>query len=155
MEAMVELVCHSHVDWQVVQRCSITQLCARIGARDSSQCLAAIHIALKSCRLPGCSQRLASSRAADVDNRFPCYSRGPSVAFAQASRRKSMGGMRIAFWGNFGALNLGNECTLAAAVGNIRARLPDAKLVAICRDPEDAGRRHGIAALPMSGRAAH
>jgi polysaccharide pyruvyl transferase WcaK-like protein len=62
--------------------------------------------------------------------------------------------MRIAFWGNFGALNLGNECTLAAAVGNIRARLPDAKLVAICRDPEDAARRHGIAALPMSGRAA-
>jgi polysaccharide pyruvyl transferase WcaK-like protein len=64
-----------------------------------------------------------------------------------------MGGMRIAFWGNFGALNLGNECTLAAAVGNIRALLPDAELVAICRDPEDTAKRHGIGAIPMSGRA--
>jgi len=63
-----------------------------------------------------------------------------------------MDGMRIAFWGNFGAFNLGNECTLAAAVGNIRARLPDAELVAICRDPEDTAKRHGIAAIPMSGR---
>jgi polysaccharide pyruvyl transferase WcaK-like protein len=61
--------------------------------------------------------------------------------------------MRIAFWGNFGALNLGNECTLAAAVGNIRARLPDAELVAVCRDPEDAAKRHGLAAIAMSGRA--
>ena len=60
--------------------------------------------------------------------------------------------MRIAFWGNFGALNLGNECTLAAAVGNFRARLPDAELVAICRDPEDTAKRHGIGAIPMSGR---
>jgi polysaccharide pyruvyl transferase WcaK-like protein len=60
--------------------------------------------------------------------------------------------MRIAFWGNFGALNLGNECTLAAAVGNFRARLPDAKLVAICRDPEDAAKRHSIAAIPINGR---
>ncbi len=60
--------------------------------------------------------------------------------------------MRIAFWGNFGALNLGNECTLAAAVGNIRSRLPDAELVAICRDPEDTEKRHGIAAIPIRER---
>jgi polysaccharide pyruvyl transferase WcaK-like protein len=63
-----------------------------------------------------------------------------------------MGGMRIALWGNFGALNLGNECTLAAAVSNIRARLPDAELIAICRDPEDTAKRHRIAGIPMSGR---
>jgi polysaccharide pyruvyl transferase WcaK-like protein len=58
--------------------------------------------------------------------------------------------MRIAFWGNFGALNFGNECTLAAAVGNMRARLPQAELIVICRDPADAASRHGIAALSMS-----
>lgn len=58
--------------------------------------------------------------------------------------------MRIAFWGNFGALNLGNECTLAAVVGNFRARLPDAELMAICRDPQDVAERHGIAGIEMS-----
>jgi len=60
--------------------------------------------------------------------------------------------MRIAFWGNFGALNLGNECTLAAAVANFRARLPHADLVAVCRDPDDAARRHRIGGIAMSGR---
>jgi len=59
--------------------------------------------------------------------------------------------MRVAFWGNFGTLNLGNECTLAAAVANVRTHLPDAELVAICRVPEDTARRHGIAAIAISG----
>jgi polysaccharide pyruvyl transferase WcaK-like protein len=58
--------------------------------------------------------------------------------------------MRIAFWGNFGALNLGNECTLAAAIYNIRARLPQAELLAICREPADTVVRHGIGAIRMS-----
>jgi polysaccharide pyruvyl transferase WcaK-like protein len=58
--------------------------------------------------------------------------------------------MRIAFWGNFGALNLGNECTLAAAVYNFRARVPRAELLAICRGPGDTVARHGIGAIPMS-----
>jgi polysaccharide pyruvyl transferase WcaK-like protein len=57
--------------------------------------------------------------------------------------------MRIAFWGNFGALNLGNECTLAATVANMRARLPSAQLVSICRGPGDTVARHAIGAVPM------
>ena len=56
---------------------------------------------------------------------------------------------RIALWGNFGTLNFGNECTLAAAVANLRERLPSAELIAICTDPDDTRSRHGIAALPM------
>jgi polysaccharide pyruvyl transferase WcaK-like protein len=60
--------------------------------------------------------------------------------------------MKIAFWGNFGALNLGNECTLAAAVGNFRARLPEAELIVICRDPGDTATRHGLQVIPMSER---
>ena len=58
--------------------------------------------------------------------------------------------MRIAFWGNFGVLNLGNECTLAAAVHGIRARLPQAQLLAICRGPADTVARQGIGAIWMS-----
>ena len=61
--------------------------------------------------------------------------------------------MRIAFWGNFGALNLGNECTLAAAVANFRARLSDAEMLAICRGPEDVAARHGIGGTAISARA--
>jgi len=58
--------------------------------------------------------------------------------------------MRVAFWGNFGTLNLGNECTLAAAVSNVRTRLPDGELTAICVEPADTAARHGIASIPMS-----
>jgi len=57
--------------------------------------------------------------------------------------------VRIAFWGNFGTGNLGNECTLQAMVHNVRQRLPAAELVCICNDPDDASERHGIRALPI------
>lgn len=56
---------------------------------------------------------------------------------------------RIALWGNFGTLNFGNECTLAAAIANLREHLPSAELVAICTEPKDTQSRHGISALPM------
>lgn len=56
---------------------------------------------------------------------------------------------RIALWGNFGTLNYGNECTLAAAIANLRERLPSAELVAICSEPEDTRSRHRISALPI------
>ena len=58
--------------------------------------------------------------------------------------------MRIAYWGNFGALNLGNECVLAATMSNMRARLPQAEMVVICREPGDITQRHGIEAVPIS-----
>jgi polysaccharide pyruvyl transferase WcaK-like protein len=60
--------------------------------------------------------------------------------------------VRIAFWGNFGTLNLGNECTLAAALYNLRKRLPHAQLISVCSAPEDTAARHGIRAIPI-GRA--
>jgi len=56
---------------------------------------------------------------------------------------------RIAFWGNFGTRNLGNECTLAAVVTHARRRLPDARLSCICTEPDDAQRRHGIPCSPL------
>jgi polysaccharide pyruvyl transferase WcaK-like protein len=59
--------------------------------------------------------------------------------------------IRIAFWGNFGTLNLGNECTLAAAVENLRRKLPGAGLICICAEPVDAAVRHGLPAVAING----
>jgi len=59
------------------------------------------------------------------------------------------GPRRIAFWGNFGTRNLGNECTLSAAVQATRARLPAAELLCICTGPDDVRERHGLAAFPI------
>lgn len=57
--------------------------------------------------------------------------------------------MRIAFWGNFGIHNFGNECTLAAILYNIRKRVPDAEFVCISVVPEDTAARHHIKSIPM------
>jgi len=56
--------------------------------------------------------------------------------------------MRIAFYGNFGDGNLGNEVTLQTVIDHTLARWPDAQLVCICTGPEDVRARHGIAAFP-------
>jgi len=56
---------------------------------------------------------------------------------------------KIAFWGNFGTGNLGNECTLQATIANIRQRFPQARLVCICTGPEDASRRHDLECLSI------
>lgn len=60
--------------------------------------------------------------------------------------------MRIAFYGNFGEGNLGNEVTLQTAVDHTRARWPDAQLECICTGPEDVRARHGIAAFNCRSR---
>ncbi len=57
---------------------------------------------------------------------------------------------RIAFWGNFGTRNLGNECTLGAALANARARRPEATFVCFCTAPEDAQSRHGVPCFPLN-----
>jgi polysaccharide pyruvyl transferase WcaK-like protein len=55
---------------------------------------------------------------------------------------------RISLYGNFGAGNLGNECTLQAVIEQIIRRWPDAQLLCFCTNPEDVRTRHNIAALP-------
>lgn len=62
---------------------------------------------------------------------------------------------RVAFWGNFGAGNLGNECTLQALAYHARRRLPAAELCCICTGPADVERRHGLAARPISLTRGH
>jgi polysaccharide pyruvyl transferase WcaK-like protein len=59
---------------------------------------------------------------------------------------------RIVFYGNFGAGNLGNEVTLQTAIEQTLARLPHAKLLCICTNPDDVRARHGIAAAPSLSR---
>jgi polysaccharide pyruvyl transferase WcaK-like protein len=55
---------------------------------------------------------------------------------------------RIGLYGNFGAGNLGNECTLQAVIEQVRRHLPDTQLVCFCTNPQDVRTRHNIAALP-------
>src|SRR5258708_2706112 len=55
---------------------------------------------------------------------------------------------RISFYGNFGAGNLGNECTLQAVIEQTRRRRPDAQLLCFCTTPQDVRARHNIAAFP-------
>jgi polysaccharide pyruvyl transferase WcaK-like protein len=55
--------------------------------------------------------------------------------------------MRIAFYGNFGDGNLGNECTLQTVIDHTLERWPDARLECICTGPEDVRTRHGIEAF--------
>jgi polysaccharide pyruvyl transferase WcaK-like protein len=59
---------------------------------------------------------------------------------------------RIAFFGNFGAQNMGNEYTLQAMIHNVRLRMPAAELSCICSDPEDTSARHRIPAALISYR---
>lgn len=61
---------------------------------------------------------------------------------------KSMKPARISFYGNFGAGNLGNECTLQAVIEQILRRWPDAQLLCFCTNPQDVRTRHNIAAFP-------
>jgi polysaccharide pyruvyl transferase WcaK-like protein len=60
--------------------------------------------------------------------------------------------LRVAFWGNFGTGNWGNECTLQAIVHNTRRLLPDAELSCFCYRPEDTRWRHGLPSFPINDR---
>jgi len=56
---------------------------------------------------------------------------------------------RIAVFGNFGAGNLGNECTLYALLQNLRDRMPKASFLCICSGPEEIAAAHHVAAFPI------
>jgi len=58
--------------------------------------------------------------------------------------------MRISFYGNFGAGNLGNECTLLAIIEQVKRYEPDAELLCFCTNPQDVQARHHIEALPAA-----
>ena len=61
--------------------------------------------------------------------------------------------LKISLIGNFGTRNIGNECTLAAMIANIRRLAPASDMTCICSLPDDVAERHGLVSHPMSGRA--
>src|SRR5665647_2572404 len=63
------------------------------------------------------------------------------------------GQKKISLFGNFGTLNIGNECTLKAIIHNIRTLLPEADINCICSVPDDVRTRHGVSAFPISRRS--
>jgi polysaccharide pyruvyl transferase WcaK-like protein len=83
----------------------------------------------------------------DAMNDEPAAPRGDGPRAAAAERT-------IAFFGNFGTQNLGNEYTLAAILHNARRLRPDTPLLCICPDPEDASQRHDVPATRISYRYA-
>jgi polysaccharide pyruvyl transferase WcaK-like protein len=57
---------------------------------------------------------------------------------------------KVAFWGNFGRGNLGNERTLQAIIHSTRKHLPGADLICVCTGPEKALELHNIPTFPIS-----
>jgi polysaccharide pyruvyl transferase WcaK-like protein len=57
---------------------------------------------------------------------------------------------RISLYGNFGAGNLGNECTLQAVIEQTSRRWPGARFLCFCTNPQDVRSRHNIAAFPSN-----
>src|SRR5258705_4265425 len=77
-----------------------------------------------------------------------CPAGGVLAARATDASARMTGGM-IAFFGNFGSHNLGNECTLQAVLDNTSRRLPGVRVSCICSDPQDVAVRHRIPAIPI------
>ncbi|MBS0231896.1 MAG: polysaccharide pyruvyl transferase family protein [Proteobacteria bacterium] len=60
-----------------------------------------------------------------------------------------MKAQRIALFGNFGSVNLGNEGSLDAMVRFLRSKRPEAEIICICRDPKRVSKNHSIATHPL------
>jgi polysaccharide pyruvyl transferase WcaK-like protein len=57
---------------------------------------------------------------------------------------------RIAFFGNFGQGNIGNESTLQAIIWNLRRYLPDVEVQCVCTGFEAAKTLHNISVVAMN-----
>ncbi len=56
---------------------------------------------------------------------------------------------KITAFGNFGAGNLGNECTLKAFLFNLRKYMPNAEISCVCSGPEEVASSYNISAFPI------
>jgi polysaccharide pyruvyl transferase WcaK-like protein len=59
----------------------------------------------------------------------------------------------IAFFGNFGTMNYGNEATLLAIVSRLRLLFPNCELCCVCTTPENVIATLGIHAVPHTVRS--
>jgi polysaccharide pyruvyl transferase WcaK-like protein len=62
---------------------------------------------------------------------------------------------RIAIWGHFHGANLGDDLVVSSMIDQLRARHPEAEIVAISLNPADTRARHGIEAFPLTRQAVH
>src|SRR5262245_4476069 len=65
------------------------------------------------------------------------------------SQTRLMPPRRIGVLGHVGNENLGDEALIASVLQGVRARIPDAELLAFTVRPEDTRARHGISAVPL------
>jgi polysaccharide pyruvyl transferase WcaK-like protein/chemotaxis methyl-accepting protein methylase len=62
--------------------------------------------------------------------------------------------LKVSFFGHFGSANAGNESTLLAILTRLRSLSPEGEYRCICTNPEAVAARYGIAAIPITSRAA-
>lgn len=58
--------------------------------------------------------------------------------------------MKVGFFGLLGTGNLGNDGSLAAVLGHLRAEHPQAGIEVFCSGPEEVTARHGVPAIRMN-----
>jgi polysaccharide pyruvyl transferase WcaK-like protein len=58
--------------------------------------------------------------------------------------------MRVGLFGLLGTGNLGNDGSLAAVLGHLRDKHPQARIEVFCSGPEDVMARHGVPAIHMN-----
>ena len=63
--------------------------------------------------------------------------------------RSYQGPLRVAFFGELGSGNTGNDGSFEVVLEWVRRNVPDAELFAICRGPEELSERFGIHSVPM------
>lgn len=66
----------------------------------------------------------------------------------QKGNNRRSGHLKIAFFGNFGQNNLGNDSTFRAILYHFRRLAPDADFNCICTGPERIAAAHSITAIP-------
>jgi polysaccharide pyruvyl transferase WcaK-like protein len=98
------------------------------------------------------NDRPASPKSVNLVASKPARDRAKVLryGFSANSLAEHWSTMKVAFWGNFGTHNLGNECTLHAMLANARRFLPNAELVSVCAGPDDTRERHRVEAVPMA-----
>jgi polysaccharide pyruvyl transferase WcaK-like protein len=83
--------------------------------------------------------------------REECFpSRHPEETMGRIGRATPGQAMKIAFWGNFGTGNLGNECTLHAALAAAHRHAAGADTLAVCSNPADTVASHGVEAVSIA-----
>ncbi len=70
--------------------------------------------------------------------------------YRRIGRRQPAAGRtpRVGLYGNLGSGNIGNDASLEAMLGYLRADHPDAVLDAMCLGPETVAERYGVPAIP-------